>query len=77
MVKDRKARAHAQVTVMALANMTAALVDAMRDADVPNHVVRTFLDCFNRLNSVTLSGMPAEILSEIVFVVRSAVPEND
>ncbi|WP_271300660.1 hypothetical protein [Sphingomonas sp. CV7422] len=77
MVKDRKARAEARITVMALANMTAAIVDAMRDAEVPNHVVHTFLDAFDRLNDVVLSGPPAMILSQIVEIVRATVPDND
>jgi hypothetical protein len=77
MVKDRKARAEVRITVMALANMTAAIVDAMRDAEVPNHVVHTFLDAFERLNDLMLDGPPAVILGEIVEIVRSTVPDND
>ena len=77
MVKDRKARAEARITVMALANMTAAIVDAMRDAEVPNHVVHTFLDSFDRLNDFALSGPPAVILGEMVAMVRTTVPGND
>ena len=77
MVKDRKARAQSQITVMALANMTAAIVDAMRDADVPNHVVHTFLDAFDRLNGIVLSGPAAVMLDEIVEIIRATVPDND
>ncbi|NYD88891.1 hypothetical protein HD841_000660 [Sphingomonas melonis] len=62
---------------MALANMTAAIVDAMRDAEVPNHVVHTFLNAFDRLNDIVLDGAPATILSEIVQIVRTTVPDND
>lgn len=65
------------MTVMALANMTAAIVDAMRDADVPTHVVHTFLDNFERLNRVVLFGTPAVILGDIIDIVRTSVPSND
>jgi hypothetical protein len=57
--------------------MTAAIVDAMRDAEVPNHVVHTFLGSFDRLNDLMLDGPPAVILGEIVEIVRSTVPDND
>ncbi|WP_294312794.1 hypothetical protein [uncultured Sphingomonas sp.] len=77
MAKDRKARAEARITVMALANMTAAIVDAMRDAEVPNHVVHTFLDRFDTLNDFALYGPPAKILGEMVALVRATVPDND
>ena len=77
MAKDRKARDEARITVIALANMTAAIVDAMRDANVPNHVVHTFLDCFDDLNSFALHGAPAIILGDIVEIVRATVAHND
>jgi hypothetical protein len=73
MVKDRKARAEVRITVMALANMTAAIVDAMRDAEVPNHVVQHFRPIERPDARWTASG----ILGEIVEIVRSTVPDND
>jgi hypothetical protein len=77
MAKDRKARDEARITVIALANMTAAIVDAMRDAEVPNHVVHTFLDCFDDLNSFALHGAPAVVLGDIVEIIRASVAHND
>jgi len=77
MGKDKKARRETRLTVVALANLTAAIVDAMRDAEVPNHVVHTFLDGFERLNDFTLSGPPGMILSDIVGLLRATVPDND
>lgn len=77
MVKDRKARANNRITVMAIANMLAALVDAMREAQVSNDVIHVFLDSFERMNTLTLTGPAWSILSEFVDVVRATVPSND
>ncbi len=77
MAKDRKARAETHVTVMALANMLAAIVDAMRDVDVPNDVIHGFLDRLDRLNAISLFGMPAALLKDFVEIVRGTVPGND
>lgn len=77
MVKDRKARANNRITVMAIANMLAALVDAMREAQVGNDVIHVFLDSFERMNTLTLTGPAWSILSEFVDVVRATVPSND
>ena len=77
MAKDRKARAETHVTVMALANMLAAIVDAMRDVGVPNDIIHGFLDRLTVLNSVSLSGMPAAIIGDFVDVIRGTVADND
>jgi hypothetical protein len=77
MAKDKKARAENHVTVMALANMLAAIVDAMRDGGVPNDIIHGFLDRLTVLNSVSLSGMPAAIIGDFVDVIRGTVADND
>lgn len=77
MAKDRKARAENHVTVMALANMLAAIVDTMREADVENSIVHSFLDRLEHMNAITLSGMPGAILENLVNIVRGTVPSND
>jgi hypothetical protein len=77
MAKDRKARSDNQITVIALGNMLAAIVDAMRGADVPNDVVRQFLDRLDHLNALTLSGIPGAIMSDVIEIVRGSVPSND
>ena len=77
MAKDKKARAETHVTVMALANMLAAMVDAMLDVGVPNDVIHDFLDRLTALNALSLSGMPAAIMGDFVDVIRGTVAGND
>lgn len=77
MAKDRKARAETHVTVMALANMLAAMVDAMRDVGVSNDVIHGFLDRLDRLNAISLTGMPAALMRDFVEVMRGTVASND
>lgn len=77
MAKDGKARHRNRITVMALANMIAAIVDTMREADVPNGIVHGFLDNLERMNVLTLSGQPGMLMAEFVEIVRATVPSND
>ncbi len=77
MVKDKRARRNNRITLMALSNMIAALVDAMRFGDVPNDVIRRFLDNLDELNCITLDGAAYELMDHIVDVLRSTVPSND
>lgn len=77
MGKDKHARREDRVTVMALGNLIASMVDTMRDADVPNHVVHRFLNRLDRLNASTLYGDAGVVMLEITDVIRDAVPGND
>lgn len=77
MGKDKRARAEVHITVMAIANLIAAIVDTMRNADMPPHAVFGFLDELERLNGITLWGAPGLVLDEIIHVVRRSVPSND
>ena len=77
MAKDRRARAENHVTVMALANLLAALVDTMREAGVENGVIHSFLDRLEHMNAISLSGMAGEILENFIEIVRGTVPSND
>jgi len=77
MAKDKYARHENRVTVMAIGNLIAALVDTMRAADVPNGIVHDFLDKLERLNGFTLFGDAGEVMDEIIDVVRGSVPSND
>ena len=77
MVKDTKARQQIDLTVIALANLIAALTDAMRDADIGNDVVHGFLDELDHLNWMTIHGTPRQVLNDIIEVVRGTVPIND
>jgi fatty acid desaturase len=77
MAKDRQARRDNRITVMAIANMLASLVDAMRQAEVGHDVIHRFLDSFERMNALTLTGPAWGILSEFVDIVRTTVPSND
>lgn len=77
MVKDRKARRGNRITIAAIANMLAAIVDAMREAEVGNDVIHAFLDSFDELNALTLDGQAWSILSDFTEVVRATVPSND
>jgi hypothetical protein len=77
MAKDKKARAETHVTVMALANMLAAMVDALSEVGVSNDVIHGFLDRLDRLNEISLTGMPAALLRDFVEILRGTVPSND
>ncbi len=77
MVKDKRARRNNRITLMALANIVASMVDAMRFADVPNDVIRHFLNNLEELNCITLDGPAYDLMESIVEVVRSTVPSND
>jgi len=77
MTKDRKARAQGRVTVVALANLIAALAHTMRTAEVPPAVTHEFLDRLEDLNQLTLHGMPLTVLADVVDIVRRTVPTND
>lgn len=77
MTKDRKARDGNRLTVIAIANLIAVLVDTMRRADVPNDVAHSFLDGLERLNGITLYGAAGDMLDEVVEIVRGSVPVND
>lgn len=77
MVKDRKARQRIDLTVIAIANLIAAVTDAMRNADLGNDVVHRFLDELDHLNWMTIHGPPQRVLNDIIEVVRGTVPVND
>ncbi len=65
------------MTVMAIANLIAAIVDTMRNAQMPPEAVHGFLDELDRLNDITMWGTPLIVLEEIIEVVRRSVPSND
>lgn len=77
MTKDKQARRDNRITLMAMANMLAAIVDALREADAPNSVTHAFLDKFDRLNTMTLTGYPAVLMAEFVDLMRTTVASND
>lgn len=77
MAKDRKAREHSKLTSLALANLIAALVDAMCDAEVPPFTIHRFLDRLVHLNDLQLWGEPLGFLETMIEVVRRTVPSND
>ena len=77
MAKDIKAREKARLSIIAIANLVAAIVDTMRDMDMPNDIIHALLDKFDSLNEATVWGAPGDLLAEIVEIVRSTVPGND
>ena len=77
MAKDKRARRENRVTVTAMANMLAAMIDAMRAGGVSNDVTHGFLDKLEWLNAMTLSGYPATLMAEFVEVMRCTVASND
>ena len=76
-VRDRYARQQGRLTIVALANLIATVVDTMRAADVPNDIVHHFLDRLESLNDLTLTGLAGDLLGDVVAVVRATVPGND
>jgi len=77
MAKDKRARRENRVTVTAMANMLAAMVDAMRASGVSNDVTHGFLDKLDWLNAMTLSGYTQTLMAEFVEVMRCTVASND
>ncbi|MBB5728287.1 hypothetical protein [Sphingomonas prati] len=65
------------MTVIAIANLIAVLVDTMRRTDMPNDIIHGFLDGLDRLNGTTLYGAAGAMLDEVVDIVRVTVPVND
>lgn len=76
-MKDRKARTENSITVVALANLIAALVDTMRMADVPNDVVHNFLDELDRMNELTTAGHTLDFMLFLTSVMRKSLASND
>lgn len=77
MSKDKKARAEGRVTVMALGNLTASVVDTMLEAGLPPPLVHRFLDRLEAMNREMLWGTPADIMAGLTAVLRRTVPSND
>ncbi len=77
MAKDKRARRENRVTVTAIANMLAAMIDTMRAGGVSNEITHGFLDRLEWLNGVTLTGYPATLMAEFVEVMRCTVASND
>lgn len=77
MRKDKKARRANEMTVVALGNLVAVIVDTMRNAQVPNEVVHHFIDELADLNAITLNGEAADFMAYIANVLRGSVPVND
>ena len=73
MGKDKKARQHGQMTALALANLLAAIVDAMDDAAVPPLIFHRFLDRLDDLNQLQLWGDPLEFMDMVITVMRRTV----
>lgn len=77
MGKDKQARDRNRMTFFALANLVAALVDAMDETGVDRFTIHTFLDRFDRLNHFGLDGEPREFMTGIVDAVRRSLACND
>lgn len=77
MAKDSTARAEGRITVLALGNLTAAIVDAMQDAGLPPGSAHRFIDRLEQLNQMTLWGRPAEVMLCITATLRRSVASND
>jgi hypothetical protein len=77
MMKDRKARRDNRLTVLALANMIAAIVDTLVEEGVGNSVAHGFLDRLETLNEQSVHGPALHILADMIDIVRATVPVND
>lgn len=77
MVKDRKARRNNRLTVLAVGNMAAAIVDTLVEEGVGNGVAHRFLDRLETLNRTSLHGPALHILDDMIDIVRATVPVND
>jgi hypothetical protein len=77
MAKDKRARRENRVTVTVIANLLAAIIDAMRAGGVSNEITHGFLDRLDYLNAMTLTGYPEVLMAEFVEVMRCTVASND
>ncbi len=78
MGKDKRARADNRLTAIALANLVAAIVDTMRNTDLPDDIVRHFIEELDRLNTLMLPPTGAGAFMHFVTdVLRGEVAAND
>ncbi|WP_260597836.1 hypothetical protein [Sphingomonas endolithica] len=77
MAKDKHAREQNRLTACALANLLAAIVDAMGDAELPPSVIHRFLSRLDDLNQMQLWGESLEFMELVVNVLRRSVACND
>lgn len=77
MGKDKRARSDGRITVIALGNLTAAIVDTMQEAGLAPVIVHRFLDRLEAMNEQMLWGRPADIMAGLTDVLRRTVPSND
>jgi hypothetical protein len=77
MAKDKQAREHSRLTACALANLLAAIVDAMADAELPPSVIHRFLGRLDDLNQLQLWGEPLDFMDTVIAVLRRTVACND
>ncbi|MFC3579108.1 hypothetical protein [Sphingomonas hylomeconis] len=77
MAKDKQAREHSRLTACALANVLAAIVDAMGDAELPPMAIHRFLHRLDDLNQLQLWGEPLEFMETVICVLRRSVASND
>lgn len=73
MVKDRKARLAAQNVMCAWANLVGSIVEALKQADVPECYIHYFLDKLEAANEATLVGAEAEFAEGLIPIFRRMV----
>lgn len=77
MTKDKKARQLGYLTLSALGVTLAAMIDAMKAADVPNDVAHLFLDRLEGGFEEVLFGDARNMMMLMVGVLRANVADND
>lgn len=77
MVKDKKARERAHNAMIAWANLVGSIVLTLREVDVPNDRIHSFLDKLEEANDMTLWGREAAFAESLIEVIRQIVPDND
>ncbi len=75
--KDKIARERAHNAMIAWANLVASIVLTLRDTEVPNGHIHSFLDKIEESNEMTLWGREGAFAEDLISVIRTMVPDND
>lgn len=77
MAKDKIARRTGRMTLIVMASIIAAIVDAMRRQRLPNDTIHEFLDSLERQSVLYLDGAIEGYMLDMIAVIRATVPGND
>jgi len=74
---DETARDMGRAALFAWGNLVGAIVDTLRDADVPAPLIHGILDHIDDANRAVLKGSAQEAYLSLVAAIRRDIPGND